>query len=149
MFYKDQDTIVQQWSSADTCIVSVVCATFNHEKYIERAIDGFLMQETSFPFEIIIHDDASTDNTAEIIRGYHADYPRIVRPIYQKENQYSKNVLNPLINTVANSTGKYIAFCEGDDYWTDPLKLKKQVDFMEANPDLGLVHGDVNQNCTL
>lgn len=115
-------------------LVSICCITYNHEKYIKDAIEGFLMQETDFPFEIIIHDDASTDKTAEIIREYEKKYPELIKPIYQTENQYSKGVRVSLL-TYKKAKGKYIAFCEGDDYWTDPLKLQKQVTFLDKNPD--------------
>jgi len=121
-------------------LVSVCCITYNHELYIRQAINGFLMQKTSFPIEIIIHDDASTDNTARIIKEFEDKYPDIIVPIYQKINQYSLGI-KPLQNIVWPIVrGKYIALCEGDDYWIDPLKLQKQVDFLEANPDYGLVH---------
>lgn len=115
-------------------LVSICCITYNHEKYIRDAIESFLMQETDFPFEIIIHDDASTDKTAEIIREYERKYPELIKPIYQTENQYSKGLRVSLL-TYKKAKGKYIAFCEGDDYWTDPLKLQKQVTFLEKNPD--------------
>ncbi|MBE7445668.1 MAG: glycosyltransferase [Planctomycetia bacterium] len=116
-------------------LVSICCITYNHEPYIRDAIEGFLMQEAGFPFEIIIHDDASTDKTAEIIREYEQKHPDIIKPIYQTENQYSKGVKpNPAYN-FPRARGKYIALCEGDDYWTDPKKLQKQVDVMEANPE--------------
>ncbi len=98
------------------------------------------MQKTNFPIEIIIHDDASTDNSGNIIREYEKQYPDIIKPIYQNINQYSIEKVR-ILNIVHNAAlGKYIAYCEGDDYWTDPLKLQKQVDFLEANPDYGLVH---------
>lgn len=120
-----------------TPLVSIVCITYNHEKYIKQCLDGFFMQKTNFDFEILIHDDASTDKTADIIRLYEKKYPGIIKPIYQLENQYSKgvkpgNLLYPL------ASGKYIAVCEGDDYWTDSLKLQKQVDFLETNSDCSL-----------
>jgi glycosyltransferase involved in cell wall biosynthesis len=108
--------------------------TYNQEKYIKDALEGFLMQKTEFPFEIIIHDDASTDMTAEIVRDYEKKFPGIIKPIYQKENQYSKGVLT-FILPLKISKGKYIAFCEGDDYWTDSSKLQKQVTEMEKNPE--------------
>jgi len=119
-------------------IVSICCITYNHEKYIRDAIEGFLMQKTNFTFEILIHDDASTDKTAEIVREYEQKYPQLIKPIYQTENQYSKGI-NPGVEFLfPRAHGKYIALCEGDDYWTDPMKLQKQVDFLEANPDCSL-----------
>ena len=119
----------------DEILVSIICTTFNHEKYIEDAIKGFLMQVTDFKYELIIHDDASTDSTPSIIRKYAEKYPAIIYPIIQEENQYSKgiNILENYELPVAN--GKYIAFCEGDDYWTDPEKLQKQVDVLEKHPE--------------
>jgi glycosyltransferase involved in cell wall biosynthesis len=115
-------------------IVSICCLTYNQEKYIKDAIDGFLIQKTQFPFEIIIHDDASTDTTANIVREYEKQYPEKIKGIYQTENQFSKGVM-PEIQTCRELKGKYIAFCEGDDYWTDPLKLQKQITEMEKNPE--------------
>ena len=111
-------------------MVSICCITYNHEKYIRDAIEGFLMQKTSFPFEIIIHDDASTDKTADIIRDYERKYPEIVKPIYQVDNQFSQGK-NPFALVYNVAKGKYFALCEGDDYWIDPHKLQKQIDAME------------------
>ena len=121
-------------------LVSIDCITYNHEGFISDALEGFLMQKTDFKFEIIIHDDASTDQTANIIRKYEKKYPEIIQPIYQKENQYSQGVEISMQFQFPRARGKYIAICEGDDYWTDPYKLQKQVDFLEAHPDYGLIH---------
>jgi len=99
------------------------------------------MQKTTFPVEILLHDDASTDNTANIIREYEAKYPNIIKPIYQSENQYSQGIGISMTYQFPRAKGKYIALCEGDDYWTDPLKLQKQVDFLEANPEYSLCVG--------
>ena len=121
-------------------LVSIDCITYNHEAYIRAALDGFLMQKTDFSFEILVHDDASTDQTANIIRNYEKKYPGIIIPIYQKENQFSKNINIARQYQFPRARGRYIAICEGDDYWTDPYKLKKQVDFLETNSDYGLVH---------
>jgi glycosyltransferase involved in cell wall biosynthesis len=96
------------------------------------------MQKTNFNYEVLIHDDASTDNTANIIREYEAKYPDIIKPIYQTENQYSKGVGVTRVYQFPRALGKYIALCEGDDYWTDPLKLQKQVDFLEGNPKFSM-----------
>lgn len=119
-------------------MVSIACITYNHENYIEDAIKGFLMQKTAFPIEVIIHDDASTDKTVEILRRYEEEYPDLIKPIYQLENQYSKGVKISANYVWPKCKGKYIALCEGDDYWTDPYKLQKQIDFMESNQDCTL-----------
>lgn len=118
-----------------TPLVSICTAVYNHEPYLRKCFDGFLMQKTNFAFEVLVHDDASTDNSAEIIREYTEKHPEIFKPIYQKENQYSKGVKVSATYQFPRAKGKYIALCEGDDYWTDPLKLQKQVDFLETHPD--------------
>lgn len=125
-------------------LVSICCITYNHAPYIRQCLDGFIMQKTNFKFEILIHDDASTDGTADIIREYEAKFPNIIKPIYQTENQYSKGKNISATYNWPRSVGKYIAQCEGDDYWTDPLKLQKQVDFMEANPEYSMCFHKVN-----
>lgn len=117
-------------------LVSITCITYNHAPYIRQCLDGFLMQQCNFDFEILIHDDASTDETQDIIREYQHKYPNIIKPILQTENQYSKGVRG--INFKFNfprAKGRFIALCEGDDYWIDPLKLQKQVDFLNNNSD--------------
>lgn len=118
-----------------TPIVSVYCLAYNHEKYIRNALDGFISQKTSFPYEVFVHDDASTDNTAEIIREYAEKYPDIIKPIFQTENQYSRCI--PIYKTFIfpRIKSKYIAVCEGDDYWCDENKLQMQVDWLENHPD--------------
>lgn len=100
----------------DKLMVSICCITYNHEKYISEALESFLMQKTSFKYEILIHDDASTDNTAKIIREYEKKFPEIIKPIYQIENQYSKGNKINLVYNFPRAKGKYIAICEGDDY---------------------------------
>lgn len=124
--------------------VSICCLTYNHESYIRQCLDGFVMQKANFPIEILIHDDASTDGTQDIIREYEVKYPNIIKPIYQKENQYSKGVKVSLVYNYPRAKGKYIALCEGDDYWTDPYKLQKQVDFLESHPDYVMCSHDVD-----
>ena len=115
-------------------VVSVSCLTYNHAPYIRQCLDGFMMQKTDFAFEVLIHDDASTDGTAEIIKEYEARYPDVIKPIYEEENQWVKGRRGSAVFNFPRARGKYIALCEGDDYWTDPLKLQKQVDFLEQNP---------------
>lgn len=124
--------------SQDNIVVSICCITYNHEKYIRDAIEGFLMQETDFPIEIIIHDDASTDSTPDIIREYVDKYPNLFVPIFQTENQYSqgKRIYGTFV--LPRARGKYIALCEGDDYWTSPQKLQMQVDYMQAHSECAL-----------
>ena len=119
-------------------LVSIICTAYNHGPFIRQCLDGFMMQKTNFPFEVLIHDDASTDNTAEIIREYEDKYPDIIKPIYQTENQYQKGIKIGVTYLYPRAKGKYIAECEGDDYWTDPLKLQKQVDFLEVNLDYSM-----------
>lgn len=117
-------------------LVSICCITYNHASYIRQCLDGFLMQKVTFPIEIIINDDCSTDGTTDIICEYEAKYPDLIKPIYHTENEYSKGVRGMFATyCFPKAKGKYIAMCEGDDYWIDPLKLQKQVDFMESNPD--------------
>lgn len=126
--------------------VTICCITYNHEKYIRKCLDGFLMQKTKFPYDILIHDDCSTDGTIEILKEYESKYSNI-KVLYETENQFSKGVkiafdiLLPLINT------KYVAICEGDDYWTDIKKLEKQLSFMEKNQDCVMtVHNGIKEN---
>lgn len=135
----------QDWSSLPKePLVSVCCTAYNHEAFISVAVDGFLMQRTNFPFEILIHDDASLDGTADIIRKYQQEHPDLIRVIYQTENQYSQGV-HPELILEKLARGKYIAWCEGDDYWIDPYKLQKQVDFLEANPEYVMIsHNALN-----
>ena len=122
----------------DEIMVTVICLAYNHAKYIRDALEGFVSQKTDFPFEVIVHDDASTDGTDRIIREYQARYPDIIKPIFQEKNQYSQGVritrefIFPLIR------GRYVAFCEGDDCWTDPLKLSKQANSLESHPEADL-----------
>lgn len=112
-------------------MVSITCITYNHERFISEAIESFLMQDTTFPVEIIIGEDCSTDDTREIVKQYCRRYPEFIRMVTADVNVGAR--LNG-IRTRQLATGKYIALCEGDDYWTDPLKLQKQVDFLETHP---------------
>lgn len=128
-------------------MVSIRCCAYNHEPYIRQCLEGFVMQKTNFRFEAIVHDDASTDGTAAIIREYAEKYPDIIKPIFETENQYSKRDGSLRRIMDAHMHGKYVAMCEGDDYWIDPLKLQKQVDFLEANSDYSLCfHNAVRLN---
>lgn len=120
-------------------LVAIRCITYNHASYVQECLDGFVMQKTNFPFVAIVHDDCSTDGTTEILCQYAKKYPDIIKPIYETENQYSKHdgSLGRIMDAAIAATGaKYIAMCEGDDYWTDPYKLQKQVDILEADETL-------------
>lgn len=122
-------------------LVAIHCLVYNHEPYLRDCFEGFVMQKTNFRFVAIVHEDCSMDNSAEIIREYAEKYPDIIKPIYETENQYSKHdgSLGRIMNAAIDATGaKYIAMCEGDDYWTDPYKLQKQVDILEADESLML-----------
>ncbi|MCX6171913.1 MAG: glycosyltransferase [Flavobacterium sp.] len=126
-------------------IVSISCITYNHDNFISQCLDGFLMQKIDFSLEILIHDDASTDGTKEIIKQYQNKYPSIIKPILREDNLYSKGErgFHSRFN-FSRAQGKYLALCEGDDYWTDPLKLQKQVDFLEQNKEYSLCFHDAN-----
>lgn len=131
------------------CLVSVLCTAYNHEQYIRDALEGFVNQKTGFAFEVLVNDDASSDGTAAIIREYAEKYPEIIRPFYQKENQFSKGIGYIYENIFYPSArGKYFAFCEGDDYWTDGSKLQRQADFLENHPDYSAcVHNTLLHYC--
>lgn len=129
-------------------LVSICCITYNHEKYVENTLNGFTSQITDFPFEILIHDDCSTDHTKDILDRFAQSYKGPIQILYEEENQFSKganiafDILLPLVR------GKYVAICEGDDWWTDPKKLQTQISFMEAHPECSLsVHNGIRKNC--
>ncbi|MBD5331344.1 MAG: glycosyltransferase [Bacteroides sp.] len=133
-------------------LVTISCGTFNQKNYIRETLDGFVMQITTFPFVVIVHDDASTDGTASIIKEYADKYPNLIIPIFESENQYSKGEgkLSNIMGEIRKATGaEYYAFCEGDDYWTNPLKLQKQYDILELHQDLSIALnrvGLINKN---
>ena len=141
MELKSEYAIRSRWQGRTEPTLSIICLTYNHAPFIRKTLESFLQQETDFPFEVIVHDDASTDATAAIIAEYAARYPGIVKPIYQQQNQFSLGV--PFSTRLfARAAGRYIAYCEGDDYWTDPRKLQIQVDFLERHHDYVLTYHD-------
>ena len=128
--------------------VSVCVPAYNHEKYIAQMLDGALMQQTTFPFEIVIGDDASTDSTQKIIQEYSDKNPGRIRAFLHSENQGPSEPKefagrNNVLQLIKACKGEYVAMCEGDDYWTDPYKLQKQVDFLESHPDYAICHHNV------
>lgn len=134
-----QERVSETEHKNSSIMVSICCITYNQASYIRDALEGFVNQKTDFAYEVLIHDDASNDGTADIIREYADRYPDLIFPILQTENQYSKGLTN--VSGTFNfprARGKYIAMCEGDDYWTDDRKLQKQVDYLEANPGCSL-----------
>ncbi len=136
---KNNKECESSYSESGEPFVSICCLTYNHEPYIKAAIEGFLKQKVSFSYEILIYKDASTDSTAEIIRQYAEQYPDIIKPILQTENQYSKGIKNPSgAFNFPRARGTYIAMCEGDDYWTEEGKLQAQIDYLESHPDCSL-----------
>jgi len=130
-----QSSIINNQSPAETPLVSIVCITYNQEKYIGEALDSLLMQQTSFPYEIIVADDVSSDGTQAICEKYAKRYPEIIHYIRREKNV--GGMMNEYM-AVQEAKGKYIAFCEGDDYWIDVNKLQQQVDFLESHPDYSL-----------
>lgn len=141
---RTEKEIIQSWNTDYfSPLVSIHCTAYNHEAFIKKAIEGFLIQETDFPIEILIHDDASTDKTPEVIRFFQKKYPEIIKPIYQNENQYSKGIGIIGVTNLSRAKGKYTAVCEGDDYWITKDKLQTQVNFLESNPEYGMVSTDM------
>ncbi|MEA3259792.1 MAG: glycosyltransferase [Pseudomonadota bacterium] len=139
---RSEAEVMSGWEGElDSPLVSVVCHTYNHERFVKDALNGFLMQETSFPFEIIVHDDASQDETQKIIKEYQARYPKIIKPILQTKNIFSKGE-RPTMYSFPAARGKYIAFCEGDDFWIDTQKIQVQALFLEGNPDCAVCYTD-------
>lgn len=131
-----EEEVIKYWKDPKANpVVSIACITYNHESYIEDTIKGFLIQKTDFSFEVIIHDDASTDGTREILKGYASRYPSIIKLILQEENQYSQGI-KPGAHVYPLCKGRYVSLCEGDDFWCDETKLQKQVDYLDANPDV-------------
>lgn len=135
----------QAWPPEAVPVVSVCCMTYNHERFVRQCLEGFLRQETTFPIEVLIHDDASTDGTAEIVREYEARHPWLLRPIYQRENQYRQGIRPNLRFNFPRARGKYIAICEGDDYWVDSRQLQTQVEFLDAHPEYVVCYHDVTE----
>lgn len=127
-------------TDTNTPLVSALCVVYNQAPYLRQCLDGLVAQETSFPYEIIIHDDASTDGSADIIREYADRYPDRIRTILQEKNQFSQKKEIWATFLIPEARGKYITFCEGDDWWCDPQKLQRQADFMEANPDVSICY---------
>lgn len=128
-------------------MVTVICLTYNHENYIRQCLEGFVAQQTTFPFEVIVCDDASTDATPLIIAEYAATYPGIIKPVLQAENQFSRgqDARSKLWHGLfQGARGKYVALCEGDDWWSAPDKLQLQADFLEAHPDYGMCFHDAD-----
>lgn len=123
---------------SDSIKVSILCLAFNHAKYIRKCLEGFVSQKTNFPFEVLVHDDASTDGTAEIIKEFEEKYPNIIKPIYQKENQYSQGIKITKTYNLPRIQGEYLAWCEGDDYWSDVNKLQKQIDFLDHHQEYSI-----------
>lgn len=123
-------------------MVSIDCLVYNHEPYLRQCLEGFVMQKTNFKFEAIVHDDCSTDGSAAIIKEYAEKYPDIIKPILETENQYSKGDGSLVKIMNSHMTGKYVAMCEGDDFWTDPTKLQRQVDFLESHSDYTMCFHD-------
>jgi len=122
--------------------VSVLIVTYNHENYIRQCLEGIVMQKTTFPIEVIVGEDCSTDNTRSIVQEFEQRYPQVIKPVYHEKNvggrRNAYEYCYPLLK------GRYIAFCEGDDYWTDPYKLQKQVDFLEQHPKTAICFHRVN-----
>ena len=139
----DQQSILAQWPSDAPLLLSMVCIAYNHEPYIEQTLNGFLMQNTPFAWEIICYDDCSSDATRELISRYVARYPKLISAVFPEQNQQSQGIKPFAEQIIPRCRGRYIARCEGDDYWTDPDKVRKQVEYLQAHPDTVLVTHDI------
>ena len=131
--------ITDRWKYIDKVYVSVICNTFNQEEYVAEAIESFLAQKTKYRFEIILHDDASTDGTRNVAIDYQRRYPSIIKLILPRENQYSLNRHIPFRSSVDMAQGEFIALCEGDDFWIDYYKLENQIKHLLLNRDINFV----------
>ena len=121
-------------------LVQIGVTVYNFEPFLRQCLDGIVMQKTNFKFEAIVHDDVSTDRSRDIILEYAQKYPEIIKPVFADENRWSRHTLYPYLDTLL--TAKYLCPLDGDDFWTDPNKLQKQVDYMEAHPDVVLCHAN-------
>ena len=139
MFEKTQEDIKRNWKEDGKALVTIICITYNHKKYINHTLDSFLNQKTSFPFVVLIHDDASNDGTTDIIIQYANRYPDIIKPIFQTTNQYSKGHDNIIDFILPRVETEYVAICEGDDYWSSSEKLQKSYNYMNRHPGCSLV----------
>jgi glycosyltransferase involved in cell wall biosynthesis len=149
MIKSTEQDLMNTWSAqyGNIPLVTVRCTTFNHRAFINRCLDSLIGQQTTFPFRVLVHDDASTDGTDEIIKHYEKKYPHILKVIYEEENQYKKKDGSVLKAITPYILGKYVAVCEGDDYWCDNHKLQKQFEFMETHNDCSMcVHNTFNKN---
>lgn len=143
---RSENEIISRWGEYTTPLVSICCTTYNHSNFIKDSLVGFLIQETTFPFEIIIFDDASTDNTQKIIAEYIEKYPNLIRPFLQQDNLWQgKGICGTFTIAYPNARGKYIALCEGDDYWINPYKLQKQVDLLDKHPECSICFHNVTE----
>ncbi|MBB1406064.1 glycosyltransferase family 2 protein [Pseudoalteromonas sp. SG44-5] len=133
-----EEEIKSLWKHTDRIYTSIVCTCYNQELYIKDALNSFLAQKTEYAFEIVIHDDASTDATCAILREYENNYPNLIKVIYQTENQYSKGNVKVESIAIEQSKGEYIALCEGDDFWVDEYKLEKQLNLLLQHPTIKL-----------
>jgi glycosyltransferase involved in cell wall biosynthesis len=140
MINRTEQEIMKKWRGDVSCpIVSVCTITYNHEKFISQALDSFLMQETDFPFEVVIGEDCSTDDTKKVIEKYMEKYPNIIRLVTSEVNV---GMQENGLRTISACDGKYIALCEGDDYWTDPKKLQIQKEFLDNNDEYVICYTD-------
>lgn len=132
---RSEKELMHPWGPHRAPVISIICTTYNHERYIDSTIRGFLSQDCPYPFEILIHDDASTDRTQDVIRQWQQRYPRLIKPVLQTVNQKSQGA-RPFELLLAKARGDFVATCEGDDFWVDPAKLRRQVGYLISHPDV-------------
>lgn len=139
----DEHELCRQWPQGAEPKLSIACLAYNHRQFIEQTLRGFFIQKTNFPFHIVCYDDCSSDGTRRILRGYQQRFPNIIKLVFPEENQHSQGRRPYTDYLVPELSGEYVTCCEGDDYWTDPMKLQKQVDFLDRNPEYVLTTHDI------
>lgn len=133
----------QSWPIGTRPYVSISSLVYNHSAYLDTCISSLLKQKTTFPVEIVFHDDASNDGSTEIIRSYMNKYPHLIKLVLQEHNSFHHNIRKIENDLYRARLGKYIANCEGDDFWIDEYKLEKQVNFLDANNEFAGIHTNV------
>jgi glycosyltransferase involved in cell wall biosynthesis len=146
---RSEQSLMSTWTEPGPPLVSICCPTYNHGRLLERTLQGLIVQQTTFPFEIIVRDDASIDNTGDILAKYSREFPRVFRVVRNSNNQFVETGTGGILRDFTRlATGRFIALCEGDDFWISETKLQKQLDLLEKFPGavMSVAHTHVCQD---